>query len=352
MNGVGKVLQEARRRRGLTLDEVERETRIRKRYLLALEQEEAEGLPPPVYALGFLKVYARFLDLDPGPLARQFAEATGLTVAPPPLRKQAIVQAPLPSSADRSTAASSMVLLMIVVAAVLLAGVRLKDPVMALLSGQASRPSQGTPVVASSRPENAPVQPESRPRPAASVGEAAGGGDANRPTTDNAPRLMITPPWFQTPPQPDPKAAPGAGVTTPAVLGQSAEAARAALERLGLRVATESWASGEAPPGTVLWQRPEPGAIVQRGELVQLAISRGPKVATVPAVVGKTQNDATKALREAGVVNPPVVRFQGPKDLSPAVLTSVCNGCVLSVSPSAGADIAPDSLVAIAVRRD
>src|SRR5262245_50982863 len=45
MSGMGKTLQEARRRRGLTLDQVERETRIRKRYLLSLEQEEYEGLP-------------------------------------------------------------------------------------------------------------------------------------------------------------------------------------------------------------------------------------------------------------------------------------------------------------------
>lgn len=352
MSGVGKVLQEARRRRGLTLDEVERETRIRKRYLLALEQDEYDDLPPPVYALGFLKVYARYLDLDGAQLARQFAEATGATVAPAPLRRQAIVQAPLPSSAERSTAASSVLLMIIVLAAVALAGARLKDPVATIMSRAASTPEQSAPPAISQRAGNVQLAPDDKPRPNVQVDEAAGGGDAARPSTEEAPRLMMTPPWFQALPGADPKAVPGATVQMPAVLGQQAEISRAALEHLGLRVVTESWASSTSAPGSVLWQRPEAGARVPRGALVQLAVSSGPKVAAIPDVVGKTQDDAMKALLQAGIVNPPVVRFQGPKDLSPAVLTSVCNGCVLSVSPAAGAQIAPDGVVAIAVRRD
>jgi len=64
---IGNTLREARSRRGLELPAVERETRIRARYLAALEQERFELLPARAYAKGFLRVYADFLGLD-GPL--------------------------------------------------------------------------------------------------------------------------------------------------------------------------------------------------------------------------------------------------------------------------------------------
>ena len=61
---VGRQLREAREQRGLTFHEVERETRIRPRWLAALEQEHFDLLPERAYALGFLRTYARFLGLD------------------------------------------------------------------------------------------------------------------------------------------------------------------------------------------------------------------------------------------------------------------------------------------------
>ena len=64
---IGNTLREARSRRGLELPAVERETRIRARYLAALEQERFDLLPARAYAKGFLRVYADFLGLD-GPL--------------------------------------------------------------------------------------------------------------------------------------------------------------------------------------------------------------------------------------------------------------------------------------------
>ena len=64
MVDIGNTLREARRARGLTLEEVEEETKIRKKYIMALEMEQFEVLPGPIYAKAFLKNYAKFLRVD------------------------------------------------------------------------------------------------------------------------------------------------------------------------------------------------------------------------------------------------------------------------------------------------
>jgi cytoskeleton protein RodZ len=61
---IGRVLERARKDRGLSLEEAERATKIRKRYLEGLERDDYTVLPDAVYARGFLKTYANFLGLD------------------------------------------------------------------------------------------------------------------------------------------------------------------------------------------------------------------------------------------------------------------------------------------------
>jgi transcriptional regulator with XRE-family HTH domain len=73
MESIGQRLQEAREQLGLTLDEVERGTRIRTYHLEAMERGEFESLPSPVQARGFLHNYAEFLGLDSDALLLQFA---------------------------------------------------------------------------------------------------------------------------------------------------------------------------------------------------------------------------------------------------------------------------------------
>src|SRR5919112_585031 len=60
---IGKTLQRAREKRGLSLQQVEEVTKIRTRYLRDLENENFEVLPA-VYVLGSLKTYAGHLGLD------------------------------------------------------------------------------------------------------------------------------------------------------------------------------------------------------------------------------------------------------------------------------------------------
>jgi helix-turn-helix protein/uncharacterized protein DUF4115 len=71
---IGNALRAARERQGLGLGEVERETRIRARYLAALEEERFEQLPARAYAKGFLRCYADFLGLDGRLIVTEFNE--------------------------------------------------------------------------------------------------------------------------------------------------------------------------------------------------------------------------------------------------------------------------------------
>jgi cytoskeletal protein RodZ len=61
---LGNTLREARIRRHLDLMDAEADTKIRKKYLHALELEEFDVLPGPVFARGFLRTYANYLGLD------------------------------------------------------------------------------------------------------------------------------------------------------------------------------------------------------------------------------------------------------------------------------------------------
>jgi len=72
MPELGKTLSQARVARGLTLEDCERDTRISKRYLDALEREDWKIFPAPVYSRAFLRTYAQYLSLDPQQLMRMY----------------------------------------------------------------------------------------------------------------------------------------------------------------------------------------------------------------------------------------------------------------------------------------
>lgn len=61
---IGNTLREARLRRGLNVMECEAGTRIRAKYLRAIEEEHFDVLPSPAYVRGFLTTYADYLGLD------------------------------------------------------------------------------------------------------------------------------------------------------------------------------------------------------------------------------------------------------------------------------------------------
>jgi hypothetical protein len=64
MPDIGATLREARMRARIDISEVEASTKIRAKYLRALENEEWDLLPGPTYVKSFLRTYAESLDLD------------------------------------------------------------------------------------------------------------------------------------------------------------------------------------------------------------------------------------------------------------------------------------------------
>ena len=69
---IGNTLREARVRRGLTLQQAEEDTKIRVKYVQALENEDWDVLPGATYVKGFLRIYAVYLGLDPGTMIDEY----------------------------------------------------------------------------------------------------------------------------------------------------------------------------------------------------------------------------------------------------------------------------------------
>jgi hypothetical protein len=74
-NGIGSTLRDARTRRKLGLEDVEGATKIRLRYLRAMENEEWDVLPGGAYSRAFLRTYASYLGLDGDRIAEDYRGA-------------------------------------------------------------------------------------------------------------------------------------------------------------------------------------------------------------------------------------------------------------------------------------
>jgi hypothetical protein len=98
MQALGDTLREARMRQKIDITEVEAKTKIRAKYLRALENEEFGLLPGPTYVRSFLRTYAAFLGLDAQLLVEEYrvqhepieepAEVQPLGAPPAPQRRE------------------------------------------------------------------------------------------------------------------------------------------------------------------------------------------------------------------------------------------------------------------------
>jgi hypothetical protein len=89
MGEISLTLPQVRQARGLTLEDAERNTRIAKKFLIALEDHNYAIFPAPVYARGFLRSYCRYLGIDPEP---QLAELPQGWAAAPPAHTEPVRQ--------------------------------------------------------------------------------------------------------------------------------------------------------------------------------------------------------------------------------------------------------------------
>ena len=114
---LGRILSEARISRGLTLDDVERDTRIARRYLEALEHDEFDTLPAPVYCRAFLRTYAQYLGIDPKEVLRFYPEKGRQTAELAPLPQ---VTKPAPPALSLNWIVAGGVILVFLLAGALL----------------------------------------------------------------------------------------------------------------------------------------------------------------------------------------------------------------------------------------
>jgi cytoskeletal protein RodZ len=113
--GLPDRLAAARERKGVDLARAERDTKIRVRYLSALESGDYRDLPGAVYTKGFLRNYALYLGLDPEDVLRQWRRERGEATAP-----EAVIVPPRPIAEPARPLNFSVG---VVVAALLTAGV-------------------------------------------------------------------------------------------------------------------------------------------------------------------------------------------------------------------------------------
>jgi cytoskeleton protein RodZ len=97
MGELGQLLREARERKGVSLEEVEAATKIRQKYLIALEEGDYEKLPPGVYVRGFLRSLAAYLDLEAQELITLYGREVPREAIPSPTTflSQPLTRSPL-----------------------------------------------------------------------------------------------------------------------------------------------------------------------------------------------------------------------------------------------------------------
>jgi len=79
---VGERLREAREKKGVSLDEVARQTRIPVRHLEHIERGEWEAMPAATYSVGFARSYGNAVGLDGAALGAEVRQELGLSRAP------------------------------------------------------------------------------------------------------------------------------------------------------------------------------------------------------------------------------------------------------------------------------
>ncbi|MDP2182091.1 MAG: Stk1 family PASTA domain-containing Ser/Thr kinase [Actinomycetota bacterium] len=121
----------------------------------------------------------------------------------------------------------------------------------------------------------------------------------------------------------------------PTVTGMKTSDAKAALEAEGFKVKVNEEYSETIAKGRVIRQTPEGGVSIDAGETVTITVSKGTDMIPVPEIIGKTEHEAKKMLKDAGF--DALVNYQISPD----------DGLVLTSDPIPGATAKRGSTVTI-----
>src|SRR5436305_12502371 len=180
MASVGDYLRDLRDRRGISLEEISRVTRVASGYLEALESDRFSALPAPVFTRGFIRAYCQAVGEPPDEALVRYESRDGAT-PPPPRTTPAAGPPPVPAESgarSRSAVLVSFVLLVIL-------GMALFAVALMTQPAREERVERRTPDPAPS--ETAASAPASRPTPepapSTPPGPAATPGPATSATT-------------------------------------------------------------------------------------------------------------------------------------------------------------------------
>ena len=70
---VGATLRQAREAKGLSLEDIKNSTQIMTRQLQEMEHDDFSSFAAPIYAKGFIRLFARAVGIDPEPLVKEFS---------------------------------------------------------------------------------------------------------------------------------------------------------------------------------------------------------------------------------------------------------------------------------------
>jgi cytoskeleton protein RodZ len=221
-DGPGAALRKARERAGLSLDQVAQQLKLAPRQVKALEDEDFGQLPGRTFARGFVRNYARLLNLDSDHLLAQLPDATlAPALASPLLQSTGTTIGEVPTTRVVRPAATRWLIPLVLVACIVGAGAyewyrsgmsltKRAEPASPTAAVQPTKPPAGTaqtelpnplsgaPAADPAPAENrtpaspAPPSPAAAARPSASVQPSSAAATSSAPTA--APAVAEAPP--------------------------------------------------------------------------------------------------------------------------------------------------------------
>lgn len=167
MASVGAYLRELRARRGVSIDEVARTTRVAQRYLAALEADAFDSLPAPVFTRGFIRAYCQALAEPPEEALACYDSRDGC-IPRTPRRPAALPRSGAAQPRTRGALLVSFLLLVVLGMALFTMALVIQPPdrVERVIAEVPSIPEPTTPAPGAAHPVRIPA-PDSPPAPAA-----------------------------------------------------------------------------------------------------------------------------------------------------------------------------------------
>lgn len=302
--GVSALLRHAREAAGIDVASVARKLRIRPNYLQAIEDGQYTALPGRTYAIGFVRAYAEFLDLDSGEILRRFKSECDAFADRPELV--------FPSVVSESSLPGAKILALALVAAGIAYGgwhfyqtrsLSLSDSVPALPDRLASlirQPvgdgSEVVPVPRETGGASAPLRADPAPMVISSappsIPQAVGAGRAAKPAEEIPPAQPAEAQSAQSETEREDSGGADEALSVvetvhpapaQAAPAESAETGEASAARVLLRVDQDCWVEIRNPQGQLIYSRlfrrgdsypvpPRPGLVLTVGNAGAMSI--------------------------------------------------------------------------------